>query len=357
MPRILIAASGTGGHIFPALALAEALPSSWEVDWLGVPDRLENQIVPQQYSLTTVRLGGLQGNLFQKIFQFIRLFAATKFVISFIQERNIKVLFTTGGYISAPSILAAKVSGIKIILHESNAYPGRVTRALGRLCDVVALGLPKASQYLSGSRTVLTGTPVRKSFLVPQPVPMWVPSGKGPLIVVLGGSQGALRLNQMVRFVSPCFLAKGCRIVHLTGRNDHETSSIHHPNLVTKTFSDEIPGLLQHADLVISRAGAGTISELAICGTPAVLVPYPSAKDDHQNINALYAAECGAAIIIHENDPDHHSLLTTLDRLLANRLSKKDTSRDFLKEMQEGMRVLACREAEENLVEILLNLT
>ena len=353
MARLLIAASGTGGHIFPALAVAETLSSSWQIYWLGVPDRLESKIVPSQYQLFTIPVSGLQGNFVSKVYQFFKLISATKFVISLIKEKNIQILFTTGGYIAAPSILAAKLVGIKVVLHESNALPGRVTRLLGRFCDLVALGLPDACQYLLRSNTLVTGTPVRKSFLTAQPMPNWIPFGKGPLLVVIGGSQGAIGLNRMMRSVLPLFLEKGCRVVHITGTNDPQHLYMQHQNLAIKTFSNEIPGLLQHADLVISRAGAGTICELAICGTPAVLVPYPSAKDDHQTINALCAAQFGAAVIVHEHETQHKALYETLDRLLASRLSDQNNEEDLLRKMQEGMQLMAMREAQETLVNIL----
>ena len=353
MSRLLIAASGTGGHIFPALAVAEDLPLSWEVYWLGVPDRLETQIVPDRYHLSTIDVGGLQGNFLEKLLKLIKLILAIKFVISLLKEKDIQILFTTGGYIAAPSILAAKILGVKVVLHESNALPGRVTRLLGRFCDLVALGLPDSSKYLARSRTVVTGTPVRKDFLVKQPLPNWVPIGTGPLLLVIGGSQGALGLNRMIRFVLPYLLENDCRVVHLTGHHYQELSNIEHHNLVTRAFSNEMPGLIQNADLVLSRAGAGTISELAICGTPAVLVPYPSAKDDHQTMNALCAAKFGAAVIVHEHQPTHRGLYEVLDRLLNSRLSGFDDSQQLLKKMKKGMEVMAITEAEKKLINIL----
>ena len=122
----------------------------------------------------------------------------------------------------------------------------------------VAVGLPVASDRIPGHRPLLTGMPVRTAFLESQPLPDWVPISDGPLLVVIGGSQGAVGLNRMVRAVVPELLEQGCRIVHLTGRNDPEVGQLQHPNLVELTFSDEIPGLLQHADLAVSRAGAGS---------------------------------------------------------------------------------------------------
>ena len=141
MTRLLIAASGTGGHLFPALAVAEVVEADGLVRWLGVPDRLETSLVPERFSLITVKAGGLQGRGLKKIVQLFRLVLAIVSVRRVIKRESIEAVFTTGGYIAAPAILAARWCGIPVVLHESNAMPGRVTRLLGRLCSAVAIGL------------------------------------------------------------------------------------------------------------------------------------------------------------------------------------------------------------------------
>ena len=346
MTRLLIAASGTGGHLFPALAVAEALPDSWQVRWLGVPDRLETQLVPESIPLTTVRAGGLQGRGFNKLIQLIRLIGAIGSVRRLIRQERIQVVFTTGGYIAAPAIVAARWCGVPAVLHEANAIPGRVTRLMGRFCRAVAVGLPVASDRIPGHRPLLTGMPVRTAFLQSQPLPDWVPISDGPLLVVIGGSQGAVGLNRMVRAVVPELLEQGCRIVHLTGRNDPDVGQLQHPNLVERPFSDEIPGLLQHADLAVSRAGAGSLSELAICRTPSILVPFPQAADGHQEANAACAARTGGAVIVHQHSPDGTALRDTIVRLLS-------ADGELLKQMRSGMEELAVWDADQRLVDLL----
>ncbi|MBR76257.1 MAG: undecaprenyldiphospho-muramoylpentapeptide beta-N-acetylglucosaminyltransferase [Cyanobium sp. RS427] len=356
MTRLLIAASGTGGHLFPALAVAEAVEELWLVRWVGVPDRLETQLVPERFGLVCVNAGGLQGRGLKKLLQLLRLLLASVSVRRAIRRNAIDAVFTTGGYIAAPAILAARWCGIPVVLHESNAIPGRVTRLLGRFCNAVAIGLPAAAKRIPGSQPVLTGTPVRSSFLTPQPLPSWVPHGAGPLLVVMGGSQGAVGLNRMVRAAVPALLEQGCRVVHLTGDNDPDVEQLQHPQLVERRFSDEIPGLLQHADLAISRAGAGSLSELAVCGTPAVLVPFPQAADKHQEANAACAASLGAGVIVHQHEPDQPTLLNTVQRLMAVRLGQSDSAADPLAQMREGMAALAERDAEQQLAALLQTL-
>ena len=346
MTRLLIAASGTGGHLFPALAVAEALPESWQVRWLGVPDRLETQLVPESIPLTTVRAGGLQGRGLNKLIQLIRLIGAIGSVRQLIRQERIQVVFTTGGYIAAPAIVAARWCGVPAVLHEANAIPGRVTRLMARFCRAVAVGLPVASNRIPGHRPLLTGMPVRTAFLQSQPLPDWVPISDGPLLVVIGGSQGAVGLNRMVRDVVPELLEQGCRIVHLTGRNDPEVGQLQHPNLVERPFSDEIPGLLQHADLAVSRAGAGSLSELAICRTPSILIPFPQAADGHQEANAACAARTGGAVIVHQHAPNETALRDTIVRLLG-------ADGELLKQMRTGMEELAVWDADQRLVDLL----
>ena len=348
MPRLLIAASGTGGHIYPALALADSLSNSWEIEWLGVPNRLEIELVPKKYNLIILKVGGLQGDILRKMFELFKLVFASIQVSRLLAQKKIDVIFTTGGYISAPTILGAKLNGIPILLHESNAIPGKVTRLLGRFCDHVALGIASASDYLPRCKTSFTGTPVRSDFFLEQPLPNWVPSGEGLLIVVMGGSQGAQKMNEMVRNVLPFLLEKGCRVVHLTGKNDcfyRDISKVKtHPNLVLRHFSNEISALLQNADLAISRAGSGAICELIVTKIPSILIPFPQSADNHQEVNAAYIARFGGAIIVNQHNPEENVLKKILSKLLSS---------NSLMKMKSNMNKYDFVNPEKNIYEIL----
>ncbi len=356
MPRLLIAASGTGGHIFPALSVAESLPDHWEISWLGVPHRLENDVIPKKYPLIKIPVTGLQEQGIKKLLKIFQLLWSTIDVFKIIIRRDIQIVFTTGGYIAVPVILASKLSGIRVVLHDSNALPGKATRFLGRLCDVVALGVPSAIKQLKGCKTIVTGTPVRDSFLSENPLPGWVPKGLEPLIVVMGGSQGAVGLNLMTRKIFPWLLNYGCRVVHIIGTND-QYSKIDHVNFVERPFVQEMAGLLQHADLVVSRAGAGCLSELAVCNTPAIFVPFPHAADDHQEMNAAYAAQFGAALIVHQSNVGTEHLKRVLVPLLENYFPSNGTGQEkcLLDKMSKGMEKIAVRDAHLRLVDILTN--
>jgi UDP-N-acetylglucosamine--N-acetylmuramyl-(pentapeptide) pyrophosphoryl-undecaprenol N-acetylglucosamine transferase len=294
--RLLIAASGTGGHLFPALAVAEQL-RDYKIDWLGVPNRLEQTLVPSTYPLHTVPVEGFQTRLSIKSLKiFTGLVSSVFQVQKLLKEREIEIIFTTGGYIAGPAIVAARLQGIPVILHESNFLPGKVTRWFSRWCNVVALGFEGSSQYLPDTSTRWVSTPVRSQFLSPQPLNLPI-SEDAPLIVVVGGSQGAVAVNQMVRQCAPAWLQEGAAIVHLTGENDPEADSLKHPRYFAFPFYQNMAGLLQRANLAISRAGAGTLTELAITKTPAILIPYPFAAEDHQAYNARVFADAEAAYL------------------------------------------------------------
>ena len=215
------------------------------------------------------------------------------------------------------------------------------------------MGLPQGAARLPRCRPVLTGTPVRQAFLEPAPLPDWAPQGSGPLLLVMGGSQGAVGLNQMVRPLLAKLTAAGVRVVHLTGSNDPEAGQPLPAGVVELPFSDEIPGLLQHAALAISRSGAGALSELAVCGTPAVLVPYPAAADHHQDVNAAAAAELGAAVIVWQHGPGEPALERSLWRLLGPRLRGAAAACDPLTGMATAMGELAVRDADQRVAAML----
>ncbi len=297
--KLLIAASGTGGHLFPAIATAQQLADS-TIEWLGVPDRLETQLVPDKYPLHTVRLGGVQGGLGLGTLKLAARFAkSTAQVRSLLKKGGFQGVFTTGGYISAPAIIAARSLGLPAIMHESNALPGKVTRWLSPWCTLVALGFGEAAQYLPKAETKVVGTPVRSQFLSATQTGLSdidIPADV-PLIVVVGGSQGAVAVNNLVRSAAPAWIESGAWIVHITGTNDPHADSFSDPHYIHRPFYDNMAALFQRATLAISRAGAGTLIELAITGTPAILIPYPFAAEDHQTYNAAAFSEAGAALL------------------------------------------------------------
>lgn len=297
--RLLIAASGTGGHLFPALAAAERL-NDYSIEWLGVPNRLETQLVGDRYPLHTIDIEGFQQRFGLRSLKILfRILGAVGFCRQLLQQGQFQGVLTTGGYISAPAIIAARSLGLPAIVHESNALPGKVTRWLSPWCTVVALGFGSASQFLPKTETTYVGTPVRPEFLTDTPLDLPIPPDV-PLIVVMGGSQGAVAVNQIVRQCAPSWFEAGAWIVHLTGDRDPDANSLEHPQYFPMPFYDNMAGLLQRANLAVTRAGAGTLTELSVTKTPAILIPYPYAAEDHQAHNAAIPAAVGAALVFRQ---------------------------------------------------------
>lgn len=320
--KLLIAASGTGGHLFPAIATAQQL-IDYDIEWLGVPDRLETQLIPGLYPLHTVRMGGAQGGFGIGSAKLLAKFArSTLQVRRLLKQGNFSGVFTTGGYISAPAILAARSLGIPALMHESNALPGKVTRFLSPYCTKVALGFAETAKRLPRADTVAIGTPVRAQFFELAQTSLAdidIPT-EAPLIVVVGGSQGAVAINQMIRSAAPAWIESGIWIVHITGSNDTDVHSFAHPHYIQREFYSNMAALFARANLVISRAGAGTLIELAITATPAILIPYPFAAEDHQTYNAAAFARAGAAQLHQQRDLD----ATTLQALSLELLDAPD---------------------------------
>ncbi|MEO0396496.1 MAG: undecaprenyldiphospho-muramoylpentapeptide beta-N-acetylglucosaminyltransferase [Cyanobacteria bacterium P01_A01_bin.137] len=348
--KVLIAASGTGGHLFPAIATAEKLNST--IEWLGVPDRLETELVPKRYPLHTVRMGGVQGKLglgtLKILAQLVQATLATRHLL---KQGQFQGVFTTGGYIAAPAIIAARSLGLPTVLHESNAMPGKVTRWLSRWCSLVAIGFNETRQYLPKQvKTECVGTPVRSQFFADSNASLTdlaIPDN-APLIVVVGGSQGAVAVNKLVRAAAPDWFDAGVWVVHQTGTNDPDTESLNHVQYIHRPFFKNVAALFKRANLVISRAGAGTLTELAMTHTPSILIPYPFAADDHQAYNANAFGNVGASKVYRQSELNGDTLknrvLTLLDtpeeldcmRVAAAELAVNDSA-DRLAELLEKM--------------------
>ncbi|MEH2465772.1 undecaprenyldiphospho-muramoylpentapeptide beta-N-acetylglucosaminyltransferase [Nostoc sp.] len=352
--RLLIAASGTGGHLFPAIALAEKLPD-YQIEWLGVPNRLETQLVPKQYPLNTIAVEG-----FQQGFGLSSVRTLGKLALSILEVRrilkqgNFQGVFTTGGYIAGPAVIAARSLSLPVVFHESNAIPGKVTRFFGPWCSAVALGFEVAAKYLPRAKNVCVGTPVRASFraasltqflngAIDAPLDLAIPEGV-PLIVVFGGSQGAVAVNKLVRESANAWFDAGVYVVHLTGDRDPEADSLKHPQYIALPFYNNMAALLQRATLAISRSGAGSLTELAVCGTPAILIPYPFAAEDHQSYNADVFTSSGAALTLKQSE-------LTAQVLQSNVLNLLQSPQELAK-MGEKAKAIAVPDSAEKLAQL-----
>jgi len=334
--RLLIAAGGTGGHLFPGISVAQAfleLNPGGAVLFVGSDRGLEKTILERAgFRHVALNVGRIKG---EGWIQRLKTFASLP--TAFLQARSIlksfrpDVVFGIGGYSSGPMILAARWLGIPRAVLEPNAIPGLTNRILGRFVNRIFVAFPKAQEFFPASKVRLTGTPVRGD-LQPSEIP---PSVRGDFtLAVLGGSQGATAVNKAVTAMLPRLEASGkpfC-LLHQTGASDEGwvKDAYAKTNLACEVtaFVDDMARLYREADLVVSRAGASTISELLATRTPSILVPYPFAADDHQRFNADSVAAFGGAEVVPNAE---------LSEKLADRVLHYEAARGELAAMREKL--------------------
>jgi UDP-N-acetylglucosamine--N-acetylmuramyl-(pentapeptide) pyrophosphoryl-undecaprenol N-acetylglucosamine transferase len=319
-----IACGGTGGHLFPGLAVAGQLQQhGCDVALLISPKDVDQQAVKaasgmQVFTLPAVALQNR--NYFSFAGSFVQsLFAARKI---FRQHRPQAVL-AMGGFTSAPPIFAAKELGLKTFLHESNTIPGRANRFLARFVDEAFVGFRETAARLPARQVTPTGTPVRPQFQVRNPADCRGTlglDGRRPTILVVGGSQGASGLNTLVLSALPRLAQKNWQWLHLTGPGDFEPVKAAYARLglaaVVRPFLAEMDLALGAATAAVSRAGASSLAEIAALQLPSLLVPFPAAADNHQFFNAQIYAQSGAARLLEQKDATPEIVAAILTELV-----------------------------------------
>lgn len=356
--RIMIMAGGTGGHVFPALAVAHELKSRGvEVSWLGTRRGIESELIPAAgFPIDYITISGLRGKgLGGWLLAPLRLFVALVQALAVLRRRKPGAVLGMGGFVTGPGGIATKLTGRALLIHEQNAIAGLTNRLLSPLADQVLEGFPDT---FSGRHVQYTGNPVRKDIMqIAAPGERYA-KHDGPIrLFVFGGSLGAMVFNQIV----PGALAQlpeNIRPVvrHQTGKKKLETTRENYTaagvEAETMAFVDDMAAMYEWADVVLCRAGALTVSELAMAGVPALLVPYPYAVDDHQSANARYLADNDAARLIPQTAMDEQSL----SALLREFCEAPEEGREVLREMANHARAMAKPEATETVVEACLSL-
>jgi UDP-N-acetylglucosamine--N-acetylmuramyl-(pentapeptide) pyrophosphoryl-undecaprenol N-acetylglucosamine transferase len=337
--RYLIAGGGTGGHIYPALAIASALRSldaAAEFLFVGTGHGLEADLVPRAgYRLEKIELYGFQRRVSLRNIKNVFLLGRSLWQVRrILREYRPDVVVGTGGYVCGPVVAQAARSGIPTLIQEQNALAGITNKILGRLVDVVALGYAEAAASFAGrkARLVVTGNPVRPDLLFAEREDACRLFGFRtdlPVILITGGSQGARSINQ-----AALTLHMRCRkenkpvqILHITGQTDYNDIiraldlakiEINRPDSMVKVlpYVHEMPKALATASLAVSRAGAIGLAELSLCGVPSILIPYPHAAENHQEINARSLESKGAAIVVRDAELSGDWLFEIVSRLL-----------------------------------------
>ena len=333
----MMMAAGTGGHVFPALAVAKQLQQEGcQVSWLATPSGMENRLLKQHdIPIYQIDIQGVRGNgLVRKLAAPFKILKATFSAMRYMKQLKVDAVAGFGGYVAGPGGLAARLLGIPVIIHEQNAVAGFTNTQLSRVAKVVCQAFPNA--FPVSSKVVTTGNPVRAEITaIADPAVRYQArmDANQPLqILIVGGSLGAQALNENI----PQALKQlniALEVFHQCGQNKQDTTQQNYENapstlkVQVQPFIEDMAKAYANADLIICRAGALTVTEVATAGVAAVFVPLPSAVDDHQTANAKFLANSGAAQICPQSSmtPDHLAALLTplMDRSVLKNMAIK----------------------------------
>lgn len=366
--RLAIACGGTGGHIYPGIAVARAAEAQGptEVLFIGTPDRMEARVIPHEgYPFRAITVKGFQRkltppNIGKNLVNLGRLGLGLPLWAAMGHLRRFRpdVVLGVGGYMSGPAILAGKLLGAQTAIIEPNALPGLTNRLLAPWVDYVAGAFPETLKGLRiGGRSEVTGTPLRPGFFAEHDTPPASLAGcdDRPIVLVTGGSLGAKRLNDAVQDLAKAIAESRSalpplQILHVTGERFTGSTALEGPQFtgyVALPYLHDMPQVMPRAAAIVCRAGAGTLAEVAAVGVPAVLVPWPGATDNHQEHNARALERAGGAEVILDQDCTAESLEVALLRALDPKMAAK---------RREALRTLGNRHAAQHIAEVLRGL-
>ncbi len=319
LKKILLTGGGTAGHIWPVIAIGEALKSNARLNilYVGSNSGPEKKIAKN----FQIPFKGILVGKWRNYFSFLNFWDTLKTFFGIIQSFFIliffkpNVIFAKGGYVTFPILFWAKIFKTPVVIHESDLIMGKANRWAANFAKKICLGFPV--KYYSGlnlpmAKIVYTGTPVRRDFFGKVPV-----SRERPMILVTGGSQGSTTINQKVMEILP-ELVKNYDIYHLSGSKDYPKlkEKFTQPNYHLIGFTEDVADLMRNADLIISRAGANTLAEISALGKPSILIPLPSAHLNHQEANAKVFENQNAAVVVSEKNLTGSAFLSIINRLM-----------------------------------------
>jgi len=347
--RAILAGGGTGGHVIPALAIAQELQKRYgaEILFIGTSRGIENRLVPAAgFPLQLVRIGALNRvSLKTRLKTLFDLPRAVRDSRRMLSEFHPDIVIGVGGYASGPAMLAAILKRIPTLAFEPNVVPGFANRIVSRMVSGAAVHFEETAQYFR--HVEVTGVPVREAFF--KIASKVVPSDK-PTLLVFGGSQGAKAINQAIIQCLPELVKQipSIHIIHQTGERDHNDvrAAYERAGLSAEVypFITDMPGFFARAHLLLCRSGASTVAEITAAGKPAVFVPLPRAADDHQRVNAQALERTGAAVVVEETKLERVWLADTIAALLG------DPGR--LQRMSEAAKKLAHPDAARDITEM-----
>ncbi len=356
--NIVIAGGGTGGHLFPALAIAGELKKRFDdvkITFVGTAKGIEAKIVPKEgYDVRFIRSEGLMGkNIYRTARSILKVPLSLKDSYMILKDLNPDLVFGVGGYSSGPVLMCAKLMGLSTMIHEQNSLPGFANRVLGKFVDTIAVTYHESINYFSREKTYLTGNPVRDEILKGEKERGYKTFSLDRdlfTIFIFGGSSGATHINKAVGeslvYLEP--FRDSIQFLHQTGERDYDAVvEIYRSREFKGTvvpFAYEMADAYKVADLIISRAGATTLAELTATGKAAILVPYPYAAGNHQEVNARKLLDIGAARMILDRDLNGKTLSDLIKYMLEDP--------DAISEMERTSKSLGSPDATKKVIEL-----
>lgn len=357
--RILISGGGTGGHIFPALSIANALRERLDAEilFVGAEDRMEMERVPAAgYEIKGLPVAGFdRKNLLKNISVLFKLRKSISMARRIVRDFKPDIAIGVGGYCSGPTLKAAQKAGVPTLLQEQNSYAGVTNKLLAKKARKICVAYPDMGRFFPEDKIILTGNPVRKDLeqegmSQEKARQRFGLNPKKPTVLVVGGSLGARTLNESMEAGIGRLNEAGVQVIWQTGKYFGDRGNAAAKGLegvvVTKFISD-MAAAYAAADLVVSRAGAGSISELEILGKPVILVPSPNVAEDHQTKNARALSDKGAAVLVTDAD--------ARERLVDEILTLLEYP-DKLQEMSREIKKLALRDSADRIVDEVINI-
>lgn len=361
LERVLISGGGTGGHIFPAISIANAIKNRFpdvEIKFVGAENRMEMQRVPAAgYEIVGLPVSGFdRKNLFRNVKVLLRLWKSIRLARRVVREFKPQIAIGVGGYASGPTLKAAQRMGVPTLLQEQNSYAGVTNKLLAAKAGRICVAYDGMERFFPADRIIKTGNPVRKNLLTNAMTQAEAKAALGfdparQLVLVVGGSLGARTINEAVGNALDTITAGGRQLLWQTGKNYADTEVVRraaeYKDVKATAFISDMDVAYRAADLVVSRAGAGSISELQLLGKPVILVPSPNVAEDHQRKNALALADRDAAVMILDADA-----AAKLPGAIV-RLSDDSGARDRL---SRNILAMALPDSDEKIVDAVLEL-
>jgi UDP-N-acetylglucosamine--N-acetylmuramyl-(pentapeptide) pyrophosphoryl-undecaprenol N-acetylglucosamine transferase len=351
MRPVIITAGGTGGHVFPALAVADYLAEKGiPLLWLGSSHGLEARVVPAKgYELITIKIGGLRGKgIWRRIVVIAQLSIALPKILVLLARVRPAAMLGMGGFVSGPAGVAAWLMRVPLLIHEQNAIAGLTNRLLAPLATRVMQAFP--GTFVDDRHAFHTGNPVRRDILDIEPPQSRLTGRNSAMrILVIGGSQGASSLNCALPLALADFESGSVEVWHQSGERERDATATSYKAQGTaakvEAFIEQMSKAYAWADIVVCRSGALTVSELSAAGVASVLVPFPLAVDDHQTANGRYLSDKDASVLVCEPPADRDSVSQPLAERLAQILAQFSATRSRLVEMACRARQLAVPDA------------